>query len=32
VLWNARPQKAVGTVKIVPAPAELPRAQAVANE
>jgi OPA family glycerol-3-phosphate transporter-like MFS transporter len=32
VLWNARPQKATGTVKVVPAPAELPRAQAVANE
>jgi OPA family glycerol-3-phosphate transporter-like MFS transporter len=32
VLWNARPQKATGTVKVVPPPAELPRAQAAVNE
>jgi sugar phosphate permease len=32
LLWNARPQKATGTLKVVPAPAELPRAQVVANE
>jgi OPA family glycerol-3-phosphate transporter-like MFS transporter len=32
LLWNARPQKATGAVKIVPAPAELPQARVVANE